>query len=82
MAQCVHVTIRTLKSQIHHGLQNLHISAAKARAEGFAQILSHVGGYVNTDFVSQCGRAHGEAEACGESVQLLGVNPFLYVHDE
>lgn len=76
-AKCVNVRNHTFESQVHHGLQNLHISSTEAGAKSFAEVLGYMGGNVNTNFISQRSCTHGEPEACGECIQLLGVNTFL-----
>lgn len=68
---------RTLKSQLHHCLENLHIATTKARTKSFAEVLCHMGSNIDTNFISQCGSTHGEPKAGEECIQLLGVNPFL-----
>lgn len=62
------VAVCTLETQVHHGLQNLHVSTAKAGSEGFAEVLRYVGSHVDTHFVSKRGRTHGEAERRGERI--------------
>lgn len=71
------VKSHTLESLIHHGLQNLHISSTEAGPKSFAEVFGHVGSNVNTDLISQCCCTHWEPKACGESIQLLGVDTFL-----
>lgn len=67
----------TQEALLHHELHQLNAAAAKALAEGFAQVLCHVGSHVHPHLINQGGCTHGEAEASGEGVQLLGVCAFL-----
>lgn len=75
-----HKTSHTHKALLHHGLQNLHIAAAEAGTESFSEVFAHVRGHIDANFVTQCGYTHWEAEGCGESIQLLGVDSFLWRH--
>lgn len=74
---CIFHVALTHEALLHHGLQNLHIAATESGTEGFAEVFAHVCGHIDTDFVAQCGYTHREAEGCGESVQLFGVDSFL-----
>lgn len=58
----------TLETQVHHGLQNLHVSTSKAGSEGFAEVLRYVGSHIDTHFISKRGRTHREAKRRGERI--------------
>lgn len=75
-----HKNALTHEALLHHGLQNLHISAAEAGTKSFAEVFAHMRCNIDTNFITQCGYTHGKAEGCGESIQLLGVDSFLQRH--
>lgn len=60
-----------------HLLQQLYTAASKPLPKGLAEVFSDVLRHIHTNFICEGGGTHGKAEACGQGVQLLRVNPFL-----